>query len=202
MVRRTLFLSWMLLGASIAGPAAAQQVPLRQLLAAGYEVKAVNHLTISAANEVAANTNQPIALVTLQKGGSLVVCWFAFANYMNLADVMLDSQRACDVRGTQTKAFEFSGPSHTGLIGTWRLDTRNGQIAWCQFERPAGSDGVTACSTPTEAVGNDAGPFQLISHRRPDDNSVQRVSLATGMVSICFVQIDAGRTRVACTAAR
>jgi hypothetical protein len=186
--------------ASLSLPASAQQVPLRQLLASAYEIRTVTHLGAAEAAEVTPSNTFPIALVTLQKGGSTAVCWFSFSGFISLSDVVLDSQKACDVRGSETAAYAFEGPSHAGFVGTWRLDTRNGQLAWCTFEKPANSDGITACAAATAAVPGDAGPFRLVAHRRADDNSIQRVSLSTGSVWICFPRAEAGTTKVMCTA--
>jgi hypothetical protein len=84
----------LLAGASVCFAEDSQkQRPFPQLIAGGYEIKAV---TLSPAEEGRGKTNH--VLVTLQKDKSVAVCTFAPPDWENLTDAPLADPKSCDVR--------------------------------------------------------------------------------------------------------
>ncbi|WP_431554989.1 hypothetical protein [Methyloceanibacter sp.] len=70
-----------------------KQRPFPQLIADGYEIKAV---TLNPAEEGRGKTNH--VLVTLQKDKSVAVCTFAPPDWENMTDAALADPKSCDVR--------------------------------------------------------------------------------------------------------
>jgi hypothetical protein len=87
----------------IAQPALAQAAPnsvqatIDSLLAAGYEVKAVNMMSDAAVKEVFPTANAPGSqlFITLQKGTSVAVCEDATSTWLNLADAQMTDATRC-----------------------------------------------------------------------------------------------------------
>ena len=71
-----------------------KQRPFNQLIADGYEIKAVTINPI--APETGGTTNH--LLVTLQKDKSVAVCSFPPPNWENMTDSTLADPKLCDVR--------------------------------------------------------------------------------------------------------
>lgn len=195
---------FLLFACAMAGPAASQQplqMSLRQVLALGYDIRGTSVVPTDIGHALNEKVNWPNMLVTLQKGTSVAVCYTNLAGFVSLTDQILDNPQSCDVRGADTARYTFHGPAHTGWIGTWRLDERSGEVSFCTFEKPDNTEGRTTCSAKAAAVpaSEDAGPFQLIDHHRADDQSVSRVSLSTGAVSICFQSVENNVSSTRCT---
>ncbi len=76
------------------------QVSIDSLLAAGYEVKAVNTMSDAATKEVY-TTGGPYPsqiFITLQKGTSVAVCEHATMNWISLADAFMTDATRCQKR--------------------------------------------------------------------------------------------------------
>ncbi len=79
-----------------ATPVAGANVSLNQLLAAGYQVRAVNVLSGPVRQEIyKSSTVAPQVMVTLQKAGSVAVCVAAAVNWMNQATVTRENKALC-----------------------------------------------------------------------------------------------------------
>ena len=79
-----------------AAPVAGANTSLNQLLAAGYQVRAVNVLSDPVRQEIYKSTTvAPQVMVTLQKGASVAVCVAAAVNWMNQATVTRENKALC-----------------------------------------------------------------------------------------------------------
>lgn len=79
-----------------AAPVAGANTSLNQLLAAGYQVRAVNVLSDPVRQEIYKSTTvAPQVMVTLQKGSSVAVCVAAAVNWMNQATVTRENKALC-----------------------------------------------------------------------------------------------------------
>lgn len=75
---------------------AGTNVSLNQLLAAGYQVRAVSVLSDPVRQEIyKSSTVAPQVMVTLQKAGSVAVCVAAAVNWMNQATVTRENKALC-----------------------------------------------------------------------------------------------------------
>ncbi|HEY6259534.1 MAG TPA: hypothetical protein VIY51_27475 [Xanthobacteraceae bacterium] len=71
---------------------AQEQQSFKSLIGRGYEIKSVTFAHGESTD------NRDAFLVTLQKDKSVAVCYFAAANWINLASATLEDARRCDVR--------------------------------------------------------------------------------------------------------
>ena len=71
---------------------AQEQSSFKSLMGRGYEIRSVTFVRGEATD------NREAFLVTLQKEKSVAVCYFAAANWINLANSTLEDSKRCDVR--------------------------------------------------------------------------------------------------------
>ena len=80
-----------------ASPNTPETKAFNALVAEGYEVKAVTLVPLEVAKREQANLNADAVAVTLQKGGSVAVCYFGFGNWIALNKASLANPAQCAV---------------------------------------------------------------------------------------------------------
>lgn len=85
-------------GQNAAG-AAPQGRSVMQLLAAGFEVRAVTPLDLAAARRINAAIETEALLVTLQRGPALAVCFVSLPGWTFLSEAAVEATQNCDLRG-------------------------------------------------------------------------------------------------------
>lgn len=75
---------------------ATPSVSIENLLAAGYEVKAITDLTDEEQKAIWPNdSTEPYIMVTFEKTGSVAVCTLAMVNWINLPESTLSDTARC-----------------------------------------------------------------------------------------------------------
>ena len=88
------------------------------------------------------------------------------------------------------EGYVFGSPPSVQANRLYSINTRNGEVSACQFERPEGSViGVTRCFPRDASAGpGEAGTYDLVSTRYSGETGVFRVNVKTGAMSVCYVR--------------